>query len=209
MHRLCALLGLLALVIVACGSSPPTVMPPTPTPTPEPPLIYIHPEGFWRISYPRGWTVEDPQPALGREGVELEGVEVVSFTYSPLQWLSVVRYADTSQDLLSFSTDMLNFRSSEKPSFQLMSWEQVNLGEYPAYEAVYAYTVEGGDSINAVELHLIVKEEIYNPHPATREVGYIVSGVTADSSLWDDHQELLRQLVYSFWSLKGSQPPSS
>jgi len=151
----------------------------------------VHPEGLWQISYPTGWDVEGP-------AFTYEGQERVLFTQTLPEYillgfgvLDVWRYVGHSQtnELVSWSLSVLESVQSVSDSYQLLSWEQANLGGYPAYESVW---ISG--SLESIDMHLFIGND-----------GYRIRGV-ADPERWGNDKELLRQLVYSFRPLASAIP---
>ena len=173
------------------ASTPTPTLAPTPTPTlastPIPLLVHVDPNGLWRINYSAIWEVDSYLVTLEGEGQtpSLIDVETVSFTRPSADFseLSVTRLVGYGRafDLPSWSGFLLQASASAISPFQVISWENVTVGENPAYEAVVSNA-----EFTKIELHLVIGAD-----------AYWIQG-TASRDRWDEIKELLRALVYSF-----------
>ena len=157
---------------------------PYPTATPELLLTFVHPQGLWQISYLANSEVTGPE---WDDENSFEGVEfVVPFTEENFIALGVTR-AEGSEYPTSkeWSQSILERVRDSSSSYELISWEDVNVSAFQAYEAVYLRT-GGTFDFAHVELHLVAGSDIYR-----------IVGVTGQGA-WADVEGLLRTLVYSF-----------
>ena len=155
-----------------------------PTATPELLLTFVHQQGLWQISYLANSEVRGPE---WDDENTFEGVEfVVPFGEESLIALGVTRVEGkehpTSKE---WSQSILERVRDSSSSYELISWRDVNVSAFQAYEAIYLRT--GGTFAFAhVELHLVAGSDSYR-----------IVGVTGQE-VWADVEGLLRTLVYSF-----------
>jgi len=163
--------------------TPTPTLAPTPTsiPTPTPIPLLVHDQnGLWQIRYSPSLEVYSYKVTL-----EGEDVEAVSFTrpsalISDLTVTRLVGYGGEF-DLPSWSGFLVQASASNIDPFQVVSWEEVTVGENPAYEAVLS-----NSEFTKIELHLLIGAD-----------AYWITGVTSPDR-WDETKELLRAMVYSF-----------
>ena len=167
----------------------PTATPvPSPTPTPEPLRTFVHPSGLWQLSYPADSDVNGPKTD---EENSFEGFEfLIPFDDVHFVALGVTRIEGHEYPTsMEWSQSVLETAEDGSSSFELISWETVDLEGFQAYEAVYQRR-GGSFAFSHIELHLLADTDTY------RIVG------VAERSAWDEVQELLRTLVHSFRPLK-------
>lgn len=159
------------------------------TTTPPPGLLLLHvdPNGQWQIYYPAGWEVDTYLETLEFEGQtpSLVDAETLSFTrpsgdFSVLSVTRLVSYG-RALDLPYWSAVLLLLSTLAFDPYEVISWENVTVGEKPAYEAVLS-----NEAFTKIELHLIIGED-----------AYWIQGMTGQNR-WVETEELLRALVYSF-----------
>ena len=155
-----------------------------PTATPELLLTFVHQQGLWQISYLANSEVRGPE---WDDENTFEGVEfVVPFGEESLIALGVTRVEGTEYATSKeWSQSILERVRDSSSSYELISWRDVNVSAFQAYEAIYLRT--GGTFAFAhVELHLVAGSDSYR-----------IVGVTGQE-VWADVEGLLRTLVYSF-----------
>jgi hypothetical protein len=193
--------GLYAWLGPESGEEPPqSVSTPTSTPIPHSPPpwaseTYLHPSGLWRIDLPKGWSGRYNPPFVNT-------VEYTPFTSESSGRVTVFRFSDHDfgNDLYTYSGVEINKKLNQAPSSNLMSFQRVNIGGFPAYEAISTYR-------NVVS---------YTDGPRTSEPeGHIELWLFVDSQAfaidaripvaqWNDEKDMLRQIVHSFQPLEPS-----
>ena len=198
-------IGLVIASVAGCGSSDavteeiqsvptataastmvtPAVAPSGPSDAPAGDLrTYAHPSGLWEVSYLPSAQITGP---TWDEEQSFEGVE---FT-SPLGDESFLALGVTRLEGREYRTSeewslsILEKTEETSSSYELVSWEQVAVGAFLGYEAVFNRT-GGAFDFAHLELHVVAGTGTYR-----------VVGVT-DQSAWDANEELLRTLVHSF-----------
>lgn len=147
-------------------------------------FMYIHPAGLWQVSYLPTSQIKGPEwdAAHSFEGVEfsasLGDESFLTLGVSRFEGLEYRSSKDWSQSILQNTEE-------SSSSYELISWEQFAVGGLVGYEAIFSRTGGGFEFVH-LELHVVAGSGTYR-----------IVGVT-DQTVWDDDQELLRNLVHSF-----------
>ena len=167
---------------IASRTAPPPV--PSPTSTPELLQTFVHPSGLWQVSYVANSEVKGPE---WDEENSFETIEfVIPFADDDFIALGVTRIdGQEYPNSKEWSQSILEKAENSSSSYELISWKNVNVSGFQAYEAVYSRT-GGTFNFAHLELHLMAGSD-----------GYRIVGVTGHE-VWDDVEEVLRALVYSF-----------
>jgi hypothetical protein len=147
-------------------------------------LTYIHAAGLWQVSYLPTSQIKGPErdAADSFEGVEfsasLGDESFLTLGVSRFEGLEYRSSKDWSQSILQNTEE-------SSSSYELISWEQFAVGGLVGYEAIFSRTGGAFEFVH-LELHVVAGSGTYR-----------IVGVT-DQTVWNDDQELLRNLVHSF-----------
>jgi hypothetical protein len=185
------------------GEEPPqAVSIPTPTPIPHSPPpwasgTYTHPTGLWRIDYPEGWGVPGPHPPRIYGKTDSGLTEFVYFKSEPNGSIRVRRNwnDDYGDDLYAYAGLSLKEGLASEAPPELISFQRILIGGFPAYEAISTYVV---DYLDPPEQRVKIQMWLFAGSQA-----FTIYGVLP-LERWNAEGDRLTQIVHSFQPLDPS-----